>query len=245
DACGNAANCSQTFTRTVDNTPPSITFPANVTLSGCNGVVPAPNVTNVVVTDGCGNPTVTFVNDAVTTTGCTEVTVRTYQAVDACGNAAICSQTFTRTVDNTPPSITCPANVTLAGCNGVVPAPNIANVVVTDGCGNAAVTFVNDAVTTTGCTEVTVRTYQAVDACGNAATCSQTYTRTVDNTPPFITCPANVTLSGCNGTVPAPNIANVTVTDGCGNPTVTFVNDVVTTTGCTEVTVRTYQAVDA
>jgi hypothetical protein len=53
-------------------------------------------------------------------------------------------------------------------------APNVANVHVTDGCGNATVTFVSDAIDTTGCTEVTVRTYQAVDACGNAATCSQT-----------------------------------------------------------------------
>jgi hypothetical protein len=71
-------------------------------------------------------------------------------------------------------------------------------------------TFVSDAIDTTGCTEVTVENISGVDACGNAATCSQTYTRTVDTTPPSITCPANVTLSGCNGTVPAPNIANVT-----------------------------------
>jgi hypothetical protein len=85
-------------------------------------------------------------------------------------------QTYTRTVDTTPPSITCPANVTLSGCNATVPAPNVANVTVTDACGNATITFVSDAIDTTGCTEVTVRTYQAVDACGNAATCSQTFT---------------------------------------------------------------------
>jgi hypothetical protein len=95
------------------------------------------------------------------------------------------------------------------------------------GCGDVTITFVSDVIDTTGCSEVTVRTYHAVDACGNAATCSQTYTRTVDTTPPSISCPANVTLSGCNGTVPAPNVANVTVSDGCGNATVTFVSDVV------------------
>src|SRR5678809_737019 len=131
-----------------------------------------------------------------------------------------------RDSDNTPPTLSCPNNVTLAGCNGVVPAPNVANVTVTDGCGNATVTFVNDEIDTTGCIGVAVRTYQAVDACGNAATCSQTFTRTIDNTPPTLSCPANVTLAGCNGAVPAPNVANVTVTDGCGNATVTFVSDV-------------------
>jgi hypothetical protein len=90
------------------------------------------------------------------------------------------SQTYTRTVDTTPPSITMSR---LMSHYPVAMAPyqhrNVANVTVSDGCGNATVTFVSDVVNVTGCTEVTVRTYQAVDACGNAATCSQTYTRTL------------------------------------------------------------------
>ena len=38
-----------------------------------------------------------------------ETTTRTYSATDACGNTAVCTQTIIRTVDVTPPSITCPA----------------------------------------------------------------------------------------------------------------------------------------
>src|SRR4029078_10347251 len=226
DACGNSAVCSQTITRTVDVTPPSITCPANVSL-GCNAVVPAPNIASVTATDACGTPTVSFVGDVVNTVNCTETTTRTYKAVDACGNSAVCSQTITRTVDVTPPSITCPANVSL-GCNAVVPAPNIASVTATDACGTPTVSFVGDAVNTVNCTETTTRTYKAVDACGNSAVCSQTITRTVDVTPPSITCPANVSL-GCNAVVPAPNIASVTATDACGTPTVSFVGDAVNT----------------
>jgi hypothetical protein len=106
--------------------------------------------------------------------------------VDGCGNSAVCSHTITRTVDITPPSITCPANVVL-GCNATVPAPDVTAVTATDACGTPTITFVSDVPVLTGCTEVTTRTYRAVDGCGNSAVCSHTITRTVDVTPPSIT----------------------------------------------------------
>src|SRR6185436_19445930 len=175
----------------------------------------------------------------------TETTTRTYRATDACGNSATCTQLITRTVDVTPPTITCPAAVTLPGCNPTVPAPDITLVTATDACGTVTVTFVSDVVSTVNCTETTTRTYRATDACGNSATCTQLITRTVDVTPPTITCPAAVTLPGCNPTVPAPDITLVTATDACGTVTVTFVSDVVSTVNCTETTTRTYRATDA
>src|SRR5204863_495418 len=91
--------------RTVDVTPPVITCPAPITVAACNGAVPAPDITLVTATDGCGTPVITFVNDAVNLSGCTETTTRTYKATDACGNTATCAQTITRTVDVTPPVI--------------------------------------------------------------------------------------------------------------------------------------------
>ena len=185
----------------MDVTPPTITCPAPPTLT-CNQSVPAPDIASVTATDACGTPTVTFVGDVVNTVGCTETTTRTYRATDPCGNTAVCTQTIIRTVDVTPPSITCPAPPTLT-CNQAVPAPDIASVTATDACGTPTVTFVSDVVNTVGCTETTTRTYRATDACGNTATCTQTIIRTVDVTPPTITCPAPPTLT-CNQTVPAP-----------------------------------------
>src|SRR6185369_4955935 len=148
----------------------------------------------------------------------------------------------TRTVDITPPSISCPATLAL-GCNATVPAANPALVTATDACGTPTVTFVGDVVNTSGCTETTTRTYRATDPCGNTAQCTQTITRTVDVTPPSITCPAPPVLT-CNQTVPAPDITTVTATDACGTPTVTFVSDVTNLVGCTETTTRTYRATD-
>src|SRR6185436_12489819 len=134
----------------------------------CNATVPAPSIASVTASDACGTPTVTFVSDVVNTSGCTETTTRTYRATDPCGNTAVCTQTITRTIDITPPSITCPAAVTL-GCNATVPAPNIASVTASDACGTPTVTFVSDVPVLTGCTEVTTRTYRATDPCGNTA----------------------------------------------------------------------------
>src|SRR6185369_1240775 len=233
DPCGNTAVCSQTITRTVDVTPPSITCAAPPVLT-CNQAVPAPDVTTVTATDACGTPTVTFVGDVTNLVGCTETTIRTYRATDPCGNTAVCTQTITRTVDVTPPSITCAAPPVLT-CNQAVPAPDVTTVTATDACGTPTVTFVGDVTNLVGCTETTIRTYRATDPCGNTAVCSQTITRTVDVTPPSITCAAPPVLT-CNQTVPA--------TDACGTPTVTFVGDVVNLVGCTETTTRTYRATD-
>ena len=192
DPCGNTAVCTQTITRTVDVTPPSITCPATLAL-GCNATVPAADVTLVTATDACGTPTVTFVNDVINLVNCTETTTRTYRATDPCGNTAVCTQTITRTVDVTPPSITCPATLTL-GCNATVPAADVTSVTATDACGTPTVTFVNDVINLVNCTETTTRTYRATDPCGNTAVCTQTITRTVDVTPPSITCPAHFHL---------------------------------------------------
>src|SRR6185369_1102660 len=104
----------------------SITCPATLNLA-CNATVPAPNIASVTATDACGTPTVSFVSDVANTVGCTETTTRTYRAVDGCGNSAVCTQSIIRTVDVTPPSITCPATLNLA-CNAPVPVPNIASV---------------------------------------------------------------------------------------------------------------------
>ena len=64
-------------------------------------------------------------------------------------------------MDVTPPSITCPATLTL-GCNATVPAADVTLVTATDACGTPTVTFVNDVTNLVNCTETTTRTYRAV-----------------------------------------------------------------------------------
>ena len=112
DDCGNQSVCDQTITIN-DTTDPVISSgPASQDL-GCNGTVPPPNTAAIVATDNCGAPVISHVGDTVSNSGCNQTITRRYRATDSCGNTDDYVQTFTRKVDTTPPTINCPANVTL------------------------------------------------------------------------------------------------------------------------------------
>jgi hypothetical protein len=122
---GSGATCS--FTVTVNDTQdPTITCPANITVSNspgqCGAVVnfPAP-----VASDNCPGVTVVSVpaSGSVFPVGTTTVTST---ATDASGNTAVC--TFDITVNDTEfPTITCPSNVTVNNtpglCTGIATFP--------------------------------------------------------------------------------------------------------------------------
>ncbi len=188
DACGNSGTCSQIIS-VFDNTVPTLTCPAAITVQ-CASLVPTPNTALVTATDNCGGATtVTFVSDVISNQTCTNrfLLTRTYRATDACGNSAVCTQAIT-VFDNTPPTITCPAAVTVQ-CANLVPAVNTAGVVTADNCvGTPTVTFVSDVITNQTCVNrfTLTRMYRSTDACGNSSTCTQIIT-VFDNTPPTIT----------------------------------------------------------
>src|SRR4030095_6596319 len=242
DACGNTATCAQTITAIGDATPPTISCPADITVQ-CGQTVPPADITSVTASDACGSVTITHVGDQTTPNGCSQTIRRTYMARDACGNTATCAQTITAIGDATPPTISCPADITLQ-CGQAVPAADITSVTASDACGSVTVTHVGDQSVINGCSETITRTYKAVDGCGNTATCAQTIIRNGDATPPVISCPANITLQ-CGQAVPPADITSVTASDACGTPTVTFVGDQSTPNGCSQTIRRTYMARDA
>ena len=102
------------------NQPPSITCPQGITLD-CSFGIPDPDIESVIVSGFCTPITVTWEGDAVTNQTCVSsfTILRTYKATDACGNIATCTQTI-NIVDNTAPTLTVPANVTLQ-CNDTLP----------------------------------------------------------------------------------------------------------------------------
>lgn len=195
DKAGNTATCSQIITVN-DQTPPTITCPPPVTVS-CAGDIPQPNPNAITATDNCtGLVTVALVNDVVSNQTCPNryTVTRTYMATDICGNTAICTQVITVN-DQKPPSITCPAPVSVS-CAAAVPAPDPQSVITSDNCGGSVtVTFVNDVISNQTCANryTITRTYMAADICGNTATCTQTITVN-DQTAPTITCPADITV---------------------------------------------------
>src|SRR5678809_981716 len=125
DNCGNAAaNQIQTIT-VQDNIAPTFTKPADVTIfttAGCSydaSVAATGDVTDEA--DNCSTGLNATFSDAVANGSCQgqKIITRTWSLVDNCGNAAA-NQIQTITVqDNTAPTFTKPADVTIftdAGC---------------------------------------------------------------------------------------------------------------------------------
>jgi hypothetical protein len=163
-----------------------------------------------VVSDACcGNEiTLSYVDTVVSSSACTQVVTRTWTAVDCCTNTATCSQTVT-IIDTTAPKIICPKDKTV-NCDAVW---SFNTPTVTDDCSgtNVVVTVLNTDVST-GCPTIITRIWQAVDACGNARTCTQRVT-VVDTTAPVISFPKKIKAVTCETNIQL--FYSVTAADTC------------------------------
>ena len=187
DAAGNSTTCTQTVT-IEDDEVPTITCPAAVTVDADLGSCEASGVAlGVPITaDNCINTS--FTNDAPSSfpVGTTEVT---WTVQDAAGNMATCIQQVT-VIDNEAPMISCPPSVTVpVGVDCTAPGMNLVGLISDDNCGID--TFFNDAPDMYPLGTTTV-TWTVIDIAGNASTCSQDIIA-LDDTPPMITCPADIT----------------------------------------------------
>lgn len=192
------------FNGVVDNIPPTVSCPGNITLNVNPGQCGAIANFSATATDNCGSATVAYSQNPSTLflVGTTTVTVT---ATDAANNTSVpCSFTVTVT-DNTLPVVTCPANVTVS-CSNATDAASLGSAFATDPCGIASITHsdvstqnanVNDA---GHYNYIITRTWSAKDANNNTASCAQTIT-VVDNTAP-VAATQNVTVNlSATGTV--------------------------------------------
>jgi hypothetical protein len=165
--------------------------------------VPAPNIALVTATDNCpGTVAIAFVNDVITAGSCVNrfIVTRTYRATDVCGNSSTCAQTITVN-DNTPPVITCPANITqyVDNCSAGTANVSFGGATATDNCSSSpSITYDTSGVTITsphnfplGITPVNVT---AVDECGNASSCSFNVNVVAPDVTPVITAEPNIML---------------------------------------------------
>ena len=219
DACNNQSTASQVVT-VVDTTAPLLTgVPADAT-NECDAVSAPATPT---ASDNCdGAPTIGFT--ATTNAGsCADsyTIIRTWTATDDCGNQSTASQVVT-VVDTTAPVLTgLPADATNE-CDAVsAPATPTA----TDNC-DSAPTISFAATTNAGsCADgyMIIRTWTATDDCGNQSVASQIVT-VVDTTPPIVTCPPALVLTGavgsCEITVPT---LSPTLSDNCDTGTLNLV----------------------
>ncbi|MFN8863408.1 MAG: HYR domain-containing protein, partial [Flavobacteriales bacterium] len=224
DEAGNSSSCTFNVIRS-DQTAPVITCPANATLTlNASCTVTLPSYTALaVVSDNCtapGSITITQSPTAGTVVSGTGTTTVTLTATDAAGNASTCTFNVVR-VDQTPPTITCPANQTIAlnaSCTATLPS-YISSAVVTDNCTASGFIVIDQspaagtALTGPGTTVVTLT---ATDASGNVSSCTFNVVR-ADQTAPAISCPANTTIAlntSCSATLPS-YITGATVSDNC------------------------------
>jgi hypothetical protein len=191
DTSGNTATCAQSVT-VIDNQLPSITCPANVTVSTDSGHCYATGVAlgTPATGDNCGTPTVSNNAPAQYPKGVTTVT---WTVTDGSGNTTTGTQRVI-VLDSTPPTITCPADVTVSANDGST-AINVAlgSPVTGDNCSVASVGNNAPSAYPLGANSVT---WTVTDGSGNTATCVQTVTVVLSSSPP-----GNPTISYQGGTI--------------------------------------------
>jgi len=207
DACGNAASDSQVVT-VEDTTFPTITgtLPTDITVE-CNAI-PTPPVpgTDIIGADNCGLQAFDY---AVASTQGSDTDMcnfynytltRTWTAIDLCGNTTVHTQIIT-VGDNTPPSFTRPANLTV-DCQNVNDLTITGNITgLSDNCdAGPTVDFVDVTVSTGSCPQnyTLERTWTVTDACGNSASDVQTIFVQDITAPNFSSVPQNETISCTN-----------------------------------------------
>jgi gliding motility-associated-like protein len=212
DGSGNSVSCNQTITVT-DNQNPTISCPGNVSVfANVTCVATGVSLGTPNTADNCSVSTVTNNAPAIYPLGATTVT---WTVTDGSGNTASCIQTVT-VIDNTVPTITCPAPVSVVADAGVCTAAGVVlgTPTTADNCSVASVTNNAPATFPLGTTTVT---WTVTDGSGNTATCAQTVTVTDTQNPIISGCPSDITVSNDNGDCGA--IVSWTIptfTDNCG-----------------------------
>jgi subtilisin-like proprotein convertase family protein len=222
-----------------DNTPPTIlgcppSLLPIITLDGAGNA--ALNPSNFVsgVTDNCpGTPTLQITPSNLTC-GNVPGAFLTITATDAAMNVSAPCIFFVFVVDNSPPVITCPADVTV-DCNTFNqfdPLTSGGFATAYDNCGTFPPLHVDSPISgPSSCVGIT-RTWYTQDVFGNYVECDQIIT-VEDNTDPIFdwnlggagygTPPANMSVSCDALPIPAPLVENVnfSVEEDCSTPVVT------------------------
>jgi hypothetical protein len=224
----------------------SITCPPDVTID-CTDYDPddASATGTAIATCAIGAPTFGDPADSASecTLGNTSIT-RTWKAIDAADNVVTCEQIIT-TVDVTPPTLTAPADVTIA-CDADTTPASTGLATAIDDCDEAPSISADDIITHVSCpgNYTITRSWTATDTCGNIASADQVIT-VQDVTAPVLTMPADTTIS-CDADFSPGSTGLASAEDDCDSePAVTF-DDTTTAGDCADefVITRTWTATD-
>ncbi|MBK6929473.1 MAG: HYR domain-containing protein [Saprospirales bacterium] len=232
DACGNATSFTQTITIDDNEAPEFSGLPTQANVTGdCTDDLPA--VPAVTATDNCTSPVDVEFFETIAPGDCANsyVITRTWSAVDACGNATSFTQTISIDDNEAPEFSGLPAMATLNfECSELVPDAPV--VTATDNCTSATDVEFTETTQPGTCPNAftVVRTWSAVDACGNATAFVQTINVNDTAAPAWNqAAPVNMVFS-CAADVPA--VPAQTAFDNCGAPVDVEFNESIQTGTC-------------
>jgi hypothetical protein len=235
DACGWSTSFSQTITLVDTEAPVFSQVPPSVTLT-CGGI---PAVVHPVANDNCSAQVNVEFSESIDSSLCHIQVVRSWVAIDACGNTSSVQQSIVLSDQESPVLEGVPADVVLPCTLSSLPLPAVVNAI--DNCSGALTVSMEESTLPGSCpSEYTViRTWRVADACGNTAMASQRI-EVVDMTAPVFVNPPTSVQAQC-GAIPPP--ATAVATDDCSLVTVTMAETSILG-GCPIIR-RTYTATDA
>jgi hypothetical protein len=224
-ANGFTSEATRIVTVEADNTAPTIeVLGANPMTVECHTSFTDPGAT---AHDACAGDFAATASGAVDPNTVGQYII-TYNATDPSGHAATPVTRTVNVVDTTAPTVTAPPNVTVntgagaGSCSTTITDATLGSGSANDTCQGAL------SVTRTGVPAgnvfpvgQTTITYSATDAHNNTASATQTVT-VIDNTPPTISCPANITVYLPLNTTATSMVVNYTApvgTDNCAGAT--------------------------
>jgi hypothetical protein len=208
DDCGNTTVVDQYIT-VVDETAPVFNIESATFEAECGAEVSLPAVSAI---DNCGGDVTITSSELIVPGNCANnyTVFTTYTAVDYCGNSSSILFTVNYTDTTAPVWSADNAAAFTYECDQTA---GVFQPVATDACSTVDYLYTDSSSESNGCTNSFVRSWIAVDACGNAsAPFNQTITFEDTDVPVLIGCPGDFTLT-CDAAVPA--AAEVTATDNC------------------------------
>jgi hypothetical protein len=221
------------FVRLLDNMPPSIDCMA--LFRSCAVDTSAAAIGFPTITDACdSNPTITY-TDLIDDLDCQNMNIavinRMWEVRDASGNLSMCSQPIVLSRPDLaniafPPNIDLTCDAPDAGTD-ITGRPRLdGEEIESGGFCDLLVTFSDDTTFTCSTVEYTIlRSWTITEDCDGQTTTNTQTIRIMDETPPTITCPADIMVQTSPGNCFASVILDSpTVTDNCDSGASFFVN---------------------
>jgi large repetitive protein len=233
DNCGNNTTGTQTITVVDTTAPVLLNVPANGT-ANCNDV-PMPVVVTAI--DNCDND-VEISYSENQTTGCPYTITRTWIAKDNCNNQSTAIQVINVVDTEAPQLIGVPDNITIE-CTEAITNTSVFAI---DNCDDNVMIALQANTVQLECGYTFLRTWTAIDACGNQTSATQVVT-VLDTAPPAVSVPVPATINlECNETIPA---TTPQFTDGCDNTLdVVYTSEEINSNACGYDIVRIWTATD-